>query len=90
MGTPVTNAAYFIALVTTIRQPPHYTVGDGASTADELNHEAKVSYYTLVILHFLTAIFKFSMLSERVRLSKIMTLGSPLVALWIVLICQIS
>ena len=62
LGTPVINLAFFITLLTVIHKPPHYSNGykgdnDIFVTAEELNKAAKISFYSLVILHFLTACF---------------------------------
>ena len=58
------HIAFFIALLTVIREPPVYTEWNEENKPEgynvdpeELTKAAKVSFYTLIILHFLTAAF---------------------------------
>ena len=91
MGTPATNVSLFITWVA-LWGPPTYNEDNAEKmndhmSADELNKAAKVSYCSLLILHFLTACFQFAMLSNTISKTKFPALLLPLLACWVIVIC---
>ena len=57
LGTARINMAAFLTILITIRTPPTYTEGDKENSADDLNTNAKIAFWGLLIMHFVTAIF---------------------------------
>ena len=60
LGTARINLAAFLTILITIRRPPTYTEGDTINpdySADDLNRNAKITYWGLLFMHFIQAIF---------------------------------
>ena len=57
LGTARINIAAFLTMLITIRKPPTFTEGDLERSADDLNTNAKITYWGLLITHFISAVF---------------------------------
>ena len=91
LGTPATNVSLFIVWVA-LWGPPTYNeenaeMMQGHMSADELNKAANLSYWSLLILHFLTACFQFTLLSRKMSMTKFPALLLPLLVCWVLIIC---